>query len=254
MIYTLIILEEHFIINMDINKISHLIDKSWIPILKPIIETEEFDKVISHIKERKKVVEVYPDSDDFLNAFKYCSYDKCKIIIIGQDCYHTKGVAHGLAFSSKKKNYLPPSLMNIYKELGDEYNQLLLDVNTDLTSWAKQGVLLLNTALTVEQSSPGSHIELWKPITTKIIRAICDNASRNEKPVIFMLWGNHAKEYNQITKIYSNITTLEAAHPSPFSAHRGFYGNGHFKQANNIISLLYGDNEIIDWMTINNTK
>jgi uracil-DNA glycosylase len=235
---------------MNIDKIAHLIDKSWIPLLKPIIESEEFDNVIAHIKERKKVTEVYPDSDDFLNAFKYCSYDKCKVIILGQDPYHNKGTAHGLAFSTNRKGYSPPSLRNIYAELGEEYNDFFLNPTHDLTSWAEQGVLLLNTALTVEQSNAGSHMELWKPITTKIIRAIANDADRNEKPVIFLLWGNHAKEYSQITKIYNNVTTLEAAHPSPFSAHKGFFGCGHFKQTNDIISLLYGDKDMIDWFTI----
>ena len=182
---------------------------------------------------------IYPPQSDWFNAFEYCPFDQVKVVIIGQDPYHNAGQAHGLSFSVPKGVKPPPSLKNIFKELQTDL-QLPIPAHGDLSAWAQQGVLLLNACLTVEAHSPGSHQNKgWEVFTDKVIRTISDK----QTGVVFMLWGNFAKQKKHL--IDGQHLVLEAAHPSPFSAHQGFFGCQHFSKANAFLSAH--QKSIIDW-------
>jgi uracil-DNA glycosylase len=182
--------------------------------------------------------EICPESSDMLNVFKYTGWDDISVIILGQDPYHTPGIADGLAFSSKKITFRPPSLRNIYKEIEtDLYNGLNFNIpdhqNNNLKYLAFQGVFLLNTALTTEIGKPGEHAELWEPFTKMLISYI----SEYKKDVIFVLWGNHAKKYKKFID-ENKHHIIEGVHPSPLSAERGFFGCKHFSQINKHLKTL----------------
>lgn len=187
---------------------------------------------------------VYPDMYDIFNAFKLTSYNDTKVVIFGQDPYHEPEQAHGLAFSVRKGVRIPPSLCNIYKELQNEFGCYIPN-NGILTKWAEQGVMLLNSALTVRGGMANSHRNKgWEVFTDTVVKMY----NQREKPIIFMLWGNNAKEKAKyITN--PNHVILTSVHPSPLSASRGFFGCGHFKKANEILDRLgYG---AIDWQIEN---
>lgn len=224
------------------------IEKNWLTKLTPFIDSEQFDNIIEGIKQSKaKGKRIAPDSKDLFNAFFICPYNELKVIIIGQDPYHNfinnKPVAEGLSFSSGAGLYCPPSLKNIIKEVErDIYNGFDLHVSADysLRRWAAQGVLLLNTALTVEESTPGSHIKLWKPFTEYIFKILNENNSG----LIFMLWGNEAQKYEEL--INTNLHyIIKAPHPSPLNTRLPFAGNGCFSKCNEI--LLKNNNHKIIW-------
>ncbi len=184
---------------------------------------------------------VYPDQYDIFNALKYTSYSQVRVVILGQDPYHGPNQAHGLSFSVQKGITPPPSLVNIYKEI---YAELGIDNrggHGELTSWAKQGVLLLNTVLTVRAGEPCSHQgKGWEQFTDSIIRML----NLREDPIVFLLWGAHsAKKQALITNPCHLI--LKTTHPSPLSANRGFMGCGHFAQTNAFLKQ-HGFDEI-DW-------
>ena len=182
--------------------------------------------------------------NDIFNAMRMTAYEDVKVVILGQDPYHGEGEAHGLAFSVKKGVAIPPSLRNMYKELHDSLGCYIPN-NGYLEKWARQGVLLLNTALTVQKDNANSHRgKGWEIFTDEVIKKL----SLRENPVIFMLWGNNAKEKMHIidTKKHYILSTV---HPSPLSASRGFFGCGHFKKANEILKKS-GLNEI-DWQIEN---
>jgi uracil-DNA glycosylase len=178
------------------------IEAQWITKLSSFIDSEQFDNIIEGIKQAKaKGKRIAPDSKDSFNAFLLCPYNELKVVIIGQDPYHNwinnKPVAEGLAFSSGAGLYCPPSLKNIIKEVErDIYQGFDIHVSSEysLRRWAVQGILLLNTALTVEESIPGSHIKLWKPFTEYIFKVLNENNSG----LIFMLWGNEAQKYEEL--------------------------------------------------------
>tara|TARA_Y100000385_G_C13092034_1_gene639282 strand:- start:189 stop:848 length:660 start_codon:yes stop_codon:yes gene_type:complete len=175
--------------------------------------------------------EIYPRNVDVLKAFDLCGPDDVRVIIIGQDCYHGPGQATGLCFAVPDGVAVPPSLMNIIKELRTDTG---LTPRFNLESWAKQGILLLNSSLTVEKGRPGSHMSYWVKFTDEIIRYLNDNYSG----LIFCLWGNFAKAKASIIDQHSH-TILESAHPSPLSANRGgWFGTKHFSQINNILDVL----------------
>lgn len=181
---------------------------------------------------------VYPDMYDLYNAFKLTPYNKVKAVILGQDPYHTPGQAHGLCFSVKT-GILPPSLQNIYKELRDDVG-VPISKSGDLTKWAKQGVFLLNTVLSVRRASPLSHKDMgWELFTDAAISAL----SARAKPVVFMLWGKIAIAKKSL--IAPRHYVLEAPHPSPFSAFNGFFGCKHFSKANELLGSI--GEEPIDW-------
>lgn len=170
---------------------------------------------------------VYPPRSDIFNALNTTPFDDVKVVIIGQDPYHGEGQAHGLAFSVRPGVRVPPSLRNIYKELDATFGAASR-ANGDLTSWARQGVLLLNATLTVRRDKAGSHQNRgWEKFTNAVIHAVND---RHEH-VVFMLWGSYAQKKGAFIDRAKHLV-LEAPHPSPLSAHRGFLGCGHFRMAN----------------------
>ena len=206
------------------------IGNDWDELLKDEFKKEYYLKLREFLKDEYKNHTVYPGMYDIFNAFKYTSYNDTKVVIFGQDPYHEPNQAHGLAFSVNEGVRIPPSLLNIYKELNRELGCYIPD-NGCLIKWAKQGVMLLNNALTVREASANSHRNMgWENFTDAVARLY----NEREKPIVFMLWGNNAKEKKKIITNPNNII-LTAAHPSPLSASRGFFGCDHFKTANRIL-------------------
>ena len=174
---------------------------------------------------------IYPPQRDVFNAFKLTALENLKVVILGQDPYHGPNQAHGLAFSVRHGVRVPPSLQNMYKELALEYPDFAIPEHGCLEAWAEQGVLLLNTVLTVVATQPNSHRHLgWEQFTDKVIA----NISAQCQGIVFMLWGAHAQKKGRHIDRQRHFV-LEAPHPSPLSAHRGFLGCGHFKQANTLL-------------------
>ena len=183
------------------------------------------------LKSEYSKTRIYPDMYDIFNALRYTSFENTRAVIIGQDPYHGPGQAHGLCFSVKKGVPLPPSLVNIYKEITDDLG-VAMPQHGDLTGWARQGVLLLNTVLTVRAGQPNSHKDKgWEIFTDRVISEL----DRKETPVVFMLWGANAEKKARVitNPIHKKLITV---HPSPLSAYRGFFGCRHFSKANKILS------------------
>lgn len=182
-------------------------------------------KFLAQEKEAGKII--YPQDADIYNALNMTGFEEVAVVIIGQDPYHGPGQAHGLAFSVPVGIRIPPSLKNIYKEIEAEYGTKM-PPHGDLTGWAKQGVLLLNATLTVQQANAGSHQKRgWEEFTDAIIRAV----NERHEHIVFMLWGSYAQKKGAFIDREKHLV-LDAPHPSPLSAHRGFLGCGHFKKAN----------------------
>ncbi len=186
---------------------------------------------------------IFPEPNHIFNAFTFFEIDEMKACIIGQDPYHGKGQAHGLSFSVQDDVKIPPSLKNIFQELKYEYNDFIIPVNGNLTKWAEQGVLMLNSSLTVIENKPNSHQSIWTPFTNIIIKKI----SEKNNGCVFMLWGNDAKKYIKKKTIdIQKHYILEASHPSPLSANKGgWFGNNHFKLTNQYLELH--NKKIINW-------
>ena len=186
---------------------------------------------------------VYPPMNDIFNALKYTSLKETKVVILGQDPYHGPGQAHGLCFSVKNGIPAPPSLKNIYKEIESDLG-VIMPPSTELTGWARQGVLLLNTTLTVREGAAASHKgQGWEILTDKIISLVGNKST----PTVFMLWGSHARAKRELITS-SNHLVLECAHPSPLSAYNGFFGSRHFSRANEFLTS-HGVSPI-DWTKI----
>ncbi len=201
-------------------------------------DKEYFKELAYRINNDRKKHRVFPPKEEIFNALKLTDFNNVKVVIIGQDPYHEYGQAHGLAFSVRKGVKLPPSLQNIYKEISNEYGYEMSD-NGDLTNWAKQGVLLLNTSLTVNEGLANSHKEYgWHTFTKKIVD-ICNKDLNN---VVFMLWGRNAQIVGKDIDKTKHLV-LQSAHPSPLSAYNGFFGNNHFKLANEYLKK-HGKSEI----------
>lgn len=217
-----------------------MIGNDWDQKLKVIWNSEGFKKFYQKILHEYDIKTVFPPKDYIFNALKLTSFANTKVVIVGQDPYHGDGEAHGLSFSVQKGIKIPPSLQNIYKELQDDLKIPSKD-NGDLTEWAKQGVLLLNAVLTVEKDKAASHRNLgWEPMTDYIIKVL----NTKDEPVVFILWGNFAKEKAKlITNPKHYIIT--SPHPSPLSAYSGFFGSKPFSKANDFLK----NNNIspIDW-------
>ena len=186
---------------------------------------------IERLKELQDIQsEIYPDIDNVYNAFKLCSFKDTKVVILGQDPYHQKGVANGLAFSVNPGCKIPASLRNIYKEIESDVDAEI-NKNGDLNHWAEQGVLLLNCSLTVKDSKPGSHSSFgWENITDSVIKLL--NKKSN---IVFLLWGAHSIKKRYLIDESKNIV-FTAPHPSPLSAYRGFFGCKHFTKTNLYLS------------------
>jgi uracil-DNA glycosylase len=221
------------------NLISYL-DPEWQELLKDELDSLNFTRIVSFLNSQNSTI--YPPKELIFNAFNLCKPSNLKVIIIGQDPYHNVGEAMGLAFSTPNNIKTPPSLKNIFKELFDDLDcDIFTSRSSDLTSWANQGVLLLNTALTVECNRPASHSKIgWQIFTAGVIRVI--NAKFDH--CVFMLWGNHAKNLAPLIDSNRHII-LKAAHPSPLAC-GAFFGSRHFSQCNAYL-LAHGKSSI-DWL------
>ena len=203
-------------------------------------QKEYYLRLRRFLKEEYANSTVYPDMYDLFSALKATPFSNVKVVILGQDPYHEPGQAHGMAFSVKPGVPIPPSLLNMYKELNAELG-CTIPKNGYLMSWAQQGVLLLNTVLAVRAGEANSHHDKgWELFTDEIIRQL----NKRNDPIVFLLWGNNARKKKELIT-NPNHYVLEAAHPSPLSASRGFMGCGHFKKANEI--LISHLKSPIDW-------
>lgn len=220
------------------------LNNDWDELLKDEFEKDYYKKLRGFLAQEYKTKTIYPNMYKIFEALKLTSYKDTKIVILGQDPYHGPNQAHGLSFSVEKGVQTPPSLLNIYKELKSTLNCYIPN-NGNLTNWAKQGVLLLNTSLTVRAGEANSHRNIgWEIFTDKIISLL----NEREEPVIFILWGKNAKDKVKLIDTNRHYI-LTAAHPSPLSASRGFFGCNHFEKANDILKNL--NKEPIDWQIPN---
>ena len=216
------------------------IGNEWDSIIGEEFSKPYYKKLREFLKNEYKSRKIYPNMYDIFNALKYTSYNDVKAVIIGQDPYHGEGQAHGLCFSVKKGVAPPPSLVNIFKELK---NDLGIEIagHGELTAWAQNGVLLLNTVLTVREASPNSHKNSgWETFTDAVITAL----NKRSTPTVFILWGANAKSKASLLT-NPNHKILTAAHPSPLSAYNGFFGCKHFSKTNDF--LIQNGISPIDW-------
>ncbi len=215
-------------------------DNEWDILLRGEFDKPYYLTLHSFLVEQYTGYTVYPDMYDIFNALKYTTYSNVKVVIIGQDPYHEEGQAHGLSFSVKKGIQIPPSLLNIYKELHDDIG-FKIPSHGCLESWAKNGVLLLNNVLTVRKGEANSHRGCgWEIFTDEVIKLL----NNHQKPIVFMLWGSNAQEKGKLITNPRHFV-LKAPHPSPLSAYRGFFGCKHFSQANDFLKKT--GQTPIDW-------
>ena len=214
-----------------------MINKKWDIILEEEFNKDYFKELGIFIKNEYKTKTVFPPYENIFDALRFTDYDKVKVVILGQDPYHGLGEAHGLSFSVKENVKKPPSLQNIFKEL---YNDLgITRIKSDLTDWAEEGVLLLNSIMTVVKDTPLSHKNKgWEIFTDNIIKKL----NEREEPVIFLLWGNFARSKKELIT-NSRHKIIESVHPSPLSANRGFFGSKPFSKINNYLKEI-GKEEI----------
>jgi uracil-DNA glycosylase len=213
---------------------------SWKTALQHEFEQPYFSEIVRFIKTEKAAGKtVYPPGSQIFHAFDATPLDELKVVILGQDPYHGAGQAHGLCFSVPEGIKPPPSLVNIFKELQDDVG-MAIPRSGNLEKWAKQGVLLLNAALTVRAGEPASHAAIWTPFTDAVIR----NISVQKKGIVFLLWGKFAQDKQTLIDA-GRHHILKAAHPSPFSAYNGFFGCRHFSKANTLLGKE--GREAIDW-------
>lgn len=216
------------------------IDPSWKSHLTEEFSKSYFSNLVNFVKEESQKGVIYPEGKNIFNAFTKCPYDNVKVVILGQDPYHGPGQANGLSFSVNPGVPMPPSLLNIFKERKADL-QKPMPPNGDLSKWAEQGVLLLNATLTVATKSPGSHQNKgWEEFTDAVIQLISD---RKEK-IVFILWGAYAQKKGAIIDRHKHFV-IESPHPSPFAAHRGFFGSKPFSKCNEY--LKSHNKDIIDW-------
>lgn len=216
------------------------IGNEWDEILNGEFDKEYYLRLREFLKYEYAHYHIYPNMYDIFNSLKYTSYSDVKAVILGQDPYHQPGQAHGLCFSVKKGTPLPPSLQNIYKELESDLG-IPPAGHGELISWAKNGVLLMNTVLTVRESQPNSHKNKgWEIFTDRVIELL----NKREKPMVFILWGANARSKAKLITNRNHLI-LQSAHPSPLSAYNGFFGSRHFSQTNAFLEA-HGI-EPVDW-------
>lgn len=214
---------------------------NWSEFIKEESKKDYFKNIGEFVKKDSKEYKIFPPRKDIFNAFDSCPFEKTKVVILGQDPYHGPGQAHGLSFSVPYGIDIPPSLKNIFKELKSDLGIEISD-NGCLTGWAAQGILLLNTSLTVRQGQAGSHSSIgWQTFTDTVIDFV---ANKDLKPLVFILWGAHARAKKKLIK-YDGHLILESAHPSPLSAHNGFFGSKPFSKTNEF--LTQNNIDPIDW-------
>ena len=212
----------------------------WAPYLKEEKNKDYFDSLLSFLNSRVDC-EIFPPRGTWFKAFEYSSFSSTRVVILGQDPYHGEGQAEGLSFSVPKGMSIPPSLRNIYKELDQDDVDFTNPGHGHLENWAKQGVLLLNSVLTVEKNSPASHANQgWEVFTDHVIKLLNEKKSN----LVFLLWGAYANKKSELIDTKKHLI-LSAAHPSPFSAHKGFFGCKHFSKTNNY--LKSSNQELIEW-------
>ena len=216
------------------------IEQSWKALLQEEFDKPYFAELTDFVRAEYKSYRIYPPGSQIFNAFNLCPFDKVKVVIIGQDPYHGPGQAHGLCFSVNDGVPFPPSLRNIFKEVNADTGAPIPQ-SGNLTRWATQGVLLLNATLTVREHSAGSHQRRgWETFTDAVIRIISEQKSK----VVFILWGAYAQSKASLIDSSRHLV-LRSVHPSPLSAHAGFFGNHHFSLANDY--LVRNGFTSIDW-------
>lgn len=217
------------------------IDDSWQRVLQTEFDKPYFAELVGFVRSEYKAGTVYPPARLIFNAFDSCPFDNVRVVIIGQDPYHGVGQAHGLSFSVNDGVPLPPSLVNIYREISDDLH-ITPYSSGNLVRWAKQGVMLLNATLTVRAASPGSHQNRgWEQFTDAVIRTVSEQRTN----VVFLLWGNYARQKGAKIDRTKHLV-LESGHPSPMSANKGYwFGNRHFSQTNSY--LISKGLQPIDW-------
>lgn len=213
---------------------------SWDILLRDEWEKDYYKNLRKFLVSEYRSQTIYPDMNNIFNSLKLADYQDIKVVILGQDPYHEPNQAHGLSFSVLKGVPAPPSLQNIYKEIHAELG-LPIPNHGELTQWAKQGVLLLNTVLTVRRGQANSHKGMgWEIFTDNVIKLL----NERPEPIVFLLWGANARSKQKLITNPIHLV-LQSAHPSPLSAYNGFLGNGHFKKANEFLVKNYGKG--IDW-------
>lgn len=219
---------------------NNILKNDWKELLSEEMEKDYFQDLKKFLTQEYKTETVYPKEEDVFNALNYTAYKDVKAVIFGQDPYHGKDQAYGLAFSVQQDVKIPPSLRNIYKELNEDLGYDIPN-HGSLTKWAKEGVLLLNTVLTVRQANPNSHKRKgWEIFTDRVIELLNDR----KDPIVFILWGNNAIEKEElITNSRHHI--IKSYHPSPFAAYRGFFGSNPFSKTNIFLKSI--GKEPIDW-------
>ena len=220
------------------------IEESWKKRLADEFEKDYFKQLTDFVKQEYRQGTVYPPGPYMFNAFEHCPFDKVKVVILGQDPYHEPGQAHGLCFSVKPEVDIPPSLVNIYKELEDDLGCYIPN-NGYLEKWARQGVLMLNTVLTVRAHQANSHKEIgWEQFTDAAIKVLAEQ----DRPMVFILWGRPAQRKKEMIHNPKHLV-LMSAHPSPLSAYRGFFGSHPFSRTNEYLE----ENGLapIDWQIEN---
>lgn len=216
------------------------IGNDWDNMLSELFNSELYKNIREFLKKEYSTYTVYPSMYDIFNAFKYTPYSNVKAVILGQDPYHNEGQAHGLCFSVQQGIALPPSLVNIYKEMYDDIG-IPPAKSGCLTNWAKQGVMLLNTTLTVRAGHANSHSNCgWQQFTDQVIQKL----SERDQPMVFILWGANARSKKKLIDGNKHLI-LECAHPSPLSAYNGFFGCKHFSKTNKFLQSV--NQQPIDW-------
>lgn len=216
------------------------IAESWKTQLQNEFEKLYFTNLVNFVKSEYKSHTVFPPGNEIFNAFDHCSFEDVKVVIIGQDPYHGPGQANGLCFSVRDGVRKPPSLVNIFKEIASDLGNEIPQ-SGNLERWAEQGVLLLNATLTVRANTPGSHQNKgWEEFTNSVIKVLSDK----KQNLVFLLWGAYAQNKGTVIDEEKHLV-LKSAHPSPFAAHRGFFGNKHFSKANDY--LKSNGKQQIDW-------
>lgn len=218
-----------------------MLQNDWQPILAQEMEKPYFKQLWAYVEEQYEVETIYPAKENIFNAFQTTAFAQTKVVILGQDPYHGPNQAHGLSFSVLKGNKFPPSLRNMLAELQDDIG-CALPTSGDLTKWAQQGVLLLNTVLTVQEKKANSHQKKgWEQFTDAVLEALANR----EEPIVFVLWGKPAQAKEKIIARHTQHTIIKSVHPSPLSAYRGFFGSKPYSKANE--ALLRNGQTPIDW-------
>lgn len=207
-----------------------IIDSSWKLYLKEQFNQPYFEQLATFVKQEYVQYTIYPPAKQIFRAFDLCKFEDTKVIILGQDPYHGPKQANGLCFSVSPEVSIPPSLINIFKEIREDIGKPI-PAHGDLTRWAQQGVLLLNATLTVQARQPGSHQHKgWEIFTDAVISIL----SHNKQNLVFLLWGNYARQKEALIDAQKHLV-LKSPHPSPYSADKGFFGNHHFSKANDYL-------------------